>query len=235
VAIADAVAIRFVPHFTVTRDRVQNTGSTAITPEVAVVRRLPLLITIALAGAGLAACGGSASGSEVTPTTPPSPAATVAVSPTKAAGSPAASPTQAASPSAGASPTATAEAATATTAPATATTAPVENTTAPQPTTAPPTPTPPPSSGNPLSASVGVTGSVRFFWAPNAVTIAPGGTVTWSWSGPTQPHNVSGTDFALSTAPLKADSASFTFSAPGVYHFVCDIHPDTMVGTVTVQ
>ena len=50
-----------------------------------------------------------------------------------------------------------------------------------------------------------------------------------------QPHYVSGTDFPLSSAVSKSGSASYTFASAGVYHFVCDIHPDSMTGTVTVQ
>lgn len=199
------------------------------------MRRLPLSITtFALAGALLAACSGS-SASEITPTHE---AASPATAPATVAGALTAGPTATATATTAASATATTEASATTppTAAATATTAPAEATQAPQPTQAPePTPTPPPASSNPMSAAVSAAGTVRFIWSPSAVTIAPGGTVTWSWTEPVQPHNVAGTDFPLSSAVSKSGSASHTFTAPGVYHFVCEIHPDSMTGTVTVQ
>jgi len=86
-----------------------------------------------------------------------------------------------------------------------------------------------------MSATVGVAGTVRFVWSPSNVTIAPGGTVTWAWNEPVQPHNVAGDNFPLSSAISKSGSVSHTFTAPGVYTFSCETHPDTMRGKVTVQ
>lgn len=200
------------------------------------MRGLPLSITLALAAVWLAACGGADSKSEPTPTHVTASATAVATTVATAAGaaSPTAAPSSAPSPTSAASPSPSAEAATPTAAPPTATNPPAANTpVATQPPA--PTATPAPAGGNPMSAFVGATGTVRFFWSPSAVKVAPGGTVTWSWNEPVQPHNVSGTDFPLSSAATKAGSASYTFSTPGVYHFTCDIHPDTMTGTVTVQ
>lgn len=201
------------------------------------MRRLPLyIITIALAGALLAACGGSDSKDEATPTHQAGTATAASSASATSQPSATSAATQASSATTGPSATASAEAATPTTAAATATNPPPANTQAP--TQAPPPPataTPPPASGNPLSASVVATGTVRFFWSPSAVKIAPGGTVTWSWNEPVQPHNVSGADFPLSSDVSKSGSASYTFTSPGVYHFSCDIHPDTMTGTVTVE
>lgn len=203
------------------------------------MRRLPLYTAIALAGALLAACGGADSKDEPAPTNVPgtATAAVAAVATATGAASPAATSTSAPTPSSGASPSPSAEPASPTPvppAPPTATNPPAANTPiATQPPA--PTATPVPAGGNPMSASVGATGAVRFFWSPSAVKVAPGGTVTWSWNEPVQPHNVSGTDFPLSSSASKAGSASYTFSTPGVYHFTCDIHPDTMTGTVTVQ
>jgi plastocyanin len=37
------------------------------------------------------------------------------------------------------------------------------------------------------------------------------------------------------TAPHKASSVTFAISKPGIYHFQCDVHPDTMKGTLTVN
>jgi plastocyanin len=36
------------------------------------------------------------------------------------------------------------------------------------------------------------------------------------------------------TAPHKASVVTFSITRPGVYHFVCDVHPDTMKGTIAV-
>ena len=100
----------------------------------------------------------------------------------------------------------------------------------------PPTATPPPPSNNPASATIGVTGTAKFFWAPSSVAIATGGTVTWAWNEPVQPHNVAGVDFAFGPTEItKSGSVSYTFTTPGTYHFTCEVHPDTMRGTVTVQ
>lgn len=35
--------------------------------------------------------------------------------------------------------------------------------------------------------------------------------------------------------PGKAASITFSISKPGVYHFQCDVHPQDMVGTLTVR
>jgi len=67
------------------------------------------------------------------------------------------------------------------------------------------------------------------------VTVAPGGTVTWAWST-TLPHNVVGVDFAFGpTDIVKAGSVSHTFAAAGTYTVNCEVHPDTMRGTVVVE
>jgi plastocyanin len=80
-----------------------------------------------------------------------------------------------------------------------------------------------------------VTGSNRFFWSPSTVAISPGGTVTWAWNEPVQPHNVVGDNFPVSSPITKSASVSHTFSAPGTYTFYCETHPDTMRGKVVVQ
>ena len=86
-----------------------------------------------------------------------------------------------------------------------------------------------------MSAAIGVGEVGTSRWIPAAVSVAVGGTVSWSWSGTSQFHNVFGIDFPLSSDPAKSGSFAHTFGAPGVYHFTCDVHPDTMRGTVTVQ
>jgi plastocyanin len=66
------------------------------------------------------------------------------------------------------------------------------------------------------------------------VLIAPGGTVTWSWSNAAQPHNIVGDGFGDPTLGRNG-SYSFTFTQPGTYPFTCQSHSDTMNGEVIVQ
>lgn len=196
--------------------------------------RLRTLIPAAVATSIiLAGCGGSDS-ADPTPTPPPqstrtstapaggdttpiSSPATIAASPTPAAASatatsgasPAISPTLPASPEA-------------------------TPTQAAADTPVPPTPTQQPDSGNPTSAAVGVTGTVRYFWAPASVSIAPGGSVTFSWDS-NAVHDLSISALGIATSPKKQFSQTVIFANPGSYSFVCEIHADTMAGTITVQ
>ncbi|MFN2563480.1 MAG: plastocyanin/azurin family copper-binding protein [Gemmatimonadaceae bacterium] len=94
-----------------------------------------------------------------------------------------------------------------------------------------PTPTPPPPSGS--TATVTTPGET---FSPSNVTIAPGGTVTWQFSGAR--HNVT----FQGTAPTGGNvpdqepgtSASRTFTAAGTYNYSCTRHSG-MTGRVTVQ
>ena len=73
-------------------------------------------------------------------------------------------------------------------------------------------------------------------WDPNAVSVNVGDTVTWRFDGTTQAHNVKSTtpnwnidtNFAVAGPP-----AAYTFTAEGVYDFVCELHA-SMTGRVTV-
>jgi plastocyanin len=75
-------------------------------------------------------------------------------------------------------------------------------------------------------------------WAPPAVTIKAGETVTWSFAGTTALHNVvsRGSNWSYRNGdPVRGGpSGSFTFPTPGVFEYVCEVHVTTMVGTVTV-
>jgi len=72
-------------------------------------------------------------------------------------------------------------------------------------------------------------------WSPRDVTVKVGETVTWNFTGAV--HNVASTstnwsfrtEFGAGQPP-----ASYTFGAPGTYAFVCEVHSNTMTGTVTV-
>ena len=75
-------------------------------------------------------------------------------------------------------------------------------------------------------------------WSPPAVTIRAGETVTWSFAGTGVFHNVasnsSNWSFRNGDPAIAPPPGSFTFTTPGVYAFVCQIHATTMTGTVTV-
>jgi plastocyanin len=75
-------------------------------------------------------------------------------------------------------------------------------------------------------------------WTPSNVTVKAGETVTWSFAGTGVFHNVasnsSNWSFRNGDPAIAPPPGSFTFTTPGVYGFVCQIHATTMTGTVTV-
>src|SRR5215207_2339468 len=89
------------------------------------------------------------------------------------------------------------------------------------------------------AATISVTGNATT-WSPPSVTVTTGETVRWSFSGSNLPHNVHGTSPNFSPAlqsqiGTNQGPVDYQFTAPGVYTFVCDVHPTTMTGTVTVE
>jgi LPXTG-motif cell wall-anchored protein len=83
------------------------------------------------------------------------------------------------------------------------------------------------------AASTGVTIS-DFKFAPGAVTVNAGDTVTWSNSGPTG-HSATANDGSFDTGVLpKGSSGSHTFTQAGTFSYFCKPHP-FMKGTVVVQ
>ena len=185
------------------------------------------LATVLLLAAALSACGGSdAASPPVTIRTATRPAAATQLSnPTQVSSGGTASPIPA-------------------TATPSATSIPAETTTAattPQATSAPtqpaaPTPTPGPSGGLPLSATMGVTGTARYFWSPGQVTIAAGGSVTFTWSGAAA-HDVTVPALGFETpgSPKPEGTYTVTFPAAGTFEVICVIHSATMRGKVIVQ
>jgi cytochrome c len=75
-------------------------------------------------------------------------------------------------------------------------------------------------------------------WAPNAVTIQQGDTVRWEFDDALVQHNINATsdNWELDTDLIPPDGppVEHTFAAPGIYTFLCDLHPG-MSGTVTVE
>ena len=71
-------------------------------------------------------------------------------------------------------------------------------------------------------------------YAPNPVTVAVGGTVTWT-NNDSVAHNSVGTNGAWNSGTIQpGGSLSMTFPSSGSFPYHCSIHPG-MVGTVTVQ
>lgn len=92
----------------------------------------------------------------------------------------------------------------------------------------------PPGPVAPMTATVEAGAATNTF-TPSAVTIAKGGTVTWTIG--TRRHNV--TFFANPAAPASVEAgtnvtASRTFPQAGSYPYNCSLHAG-MTGIITVQ
>jgi plastocyanin len=91
--------------------------------------------------------------------------------------------------------------------------------------------------GTTARAAANVTITARdFFWSPDAVQIQVGDTVTWTNAQGF--HNVLLGDSRLNQPGFPADPPwnpppTRTFTEPGSYTFVCEVHPG-MTGTVNV-
>ena len=92
----------------------------------------------------------------------------------------------------------------------------------------------PPTGGGPPTptATNAVTVSDNQF-APSAIRVAPGTTVTWTWAQGSSVHNVT---FEGGASNNLANGATFshTFPTAGTFTYQCTLHPG-MTGTVTVQ
>jgi plastocyanin len=73
-----------------------------------------------------------------------------------------------------------------------------------------------------------------FMFSPMTLTVSPGSTVTWkNLDG--EPHLVVSLDGAFRSQALdQKDSFSFKFDKPGVYKYICTIHPQ-MKGAIVVK
>ncbi len=188
--------------------------------------RLFLLPAAMLITALAVACGGGSSAdtgdeTEVPDATPPT-----TVTPT----TPIPAPPWATSSPVGESPTA--PAAVDTPAP-TQTPVPTSDATAPTQATQPPAPT---ATNTPtLLMAVDVTVVNDLSFSPNRIEVPAGSTINFSWNG-NVPHTVSSDDAGFASgAPAKADSLSVVLTTPGTYRFICETHPTTMKGLITVS
>jgi plastocyanin len=74
---------------------------------------------------------------------------------------------------------------------------------------------------------------VDFSFKPQEVTVAVGGTVTWTNNGSAS-HTATANDGSFDSGTLTSGkSFSFTFSTAGSFDYICSIHP-FMKGTVKV-
>lgn len=102
--------------------------------------------------------------------------------------------------------------------------------------------------GSPLTFTANATGTPaagaiivgNSFFNPTATTVPTGTAVTWTWTGTgVVPHSVRslGSPSFPSSLVLTGEGRtySFTFTAPGVYSYDCEIHGAAMSGTITVQ
>ena len=74
----------------------------------------------------------------------------------------------------------------------------------------------------------------EFAFAPAALTVPVGTTVTWV-NGDEEPHTVTSRNGQFGSPGLDRDEAfSRTFTTPGTFQYFCALHP-RMTGTVLVQ
>ncbi|SRR5579871_6357700 len=76
----------------------------------------------------------------------------------------------------------------------------------------------------------------NFAFTPSTLTVKAGTTVTWHFNQPSAPHNVvslSAPQLFNSGTPKGKGTFSFTFTTPGTYPYLCQVHP-AMRGTIVV-
>ena len=74
----------------------------------------------------------------------------------------------------------------------------------------------------------------NFDFSPMDMTVAAGASVTWkNMDG--EPHTVASSDGLFRSPALdQNDTYTFKFDHPGVFKYICSIHPK-MMGVITVQ
>ena len=91
--------------------------------------------------------------------------------------------------------------------------------------------------GSTKTVEVGAGSGTSF--GPEEVTIAPGDTVVWEWTGEGGAHNVVAEDGAFNSgSPEEGSGITFehTFQETGEFPYICEPHEAVgMVGTVIVQ
>ena len=74
--------------------------------------------------------------------------------------------------------------------------------------------------------------AVDFAFEPDLTEVAAGDAVTWTNDGETI-HNVKGKGF-FSEAINPGETYEHEFEKPGTYEYLCNLHPETMRGTIEV-
>ena len=90
------------------------------------------------------------------------------------------------------------------------------------------------ASGPVATTAVDLPPSYRF--APPDISVAAGATVTWT-NHDNFTHSVAFLDGGLPADPRlmkPGETATFTFTTPGTFHYQCSFHPQNMKGTVVV-
>ena len=96
--------------------------------------------------------------------------------------------------------------------------------------------TPPAPATLAVAAGAGGVTMADFSFSPASITVSAGDTVTWTNSGPDEPHTATANDGSFDTGEVAVgSSASHTFTSAGTFPYVCSIHPDQMRGTVIVE
>ena len=90
------------------------------------------------------------------------------------------------------------------------------------------------ASNGPAAEGATIVMAKDFMFAPTALTVAAGSTVTWT-NRDDEPHTVVSDSGLFRSAALDTnESFSFRFDKPGTYRYMCSIHP-RMVGTIVVR
>jgi plastocyanin len=92
------------------------------------------------------------------------------------------------------------------------------------------------SSGPPTTLGPDDVEVANFAFTPSSLTVKAGTTVTWHFNQPSAPHNVvslANPPVFNSGTPKGTGTFSFTFTSPGTYPYVCQVHPN-MHGTIVV-
>jgi plastocyanin len=92
------------------------------------------------------------------------------------------------------------------------------------------------SSGPPTTLGPNDIEVADFTFAPPTLTVKVGTTVTWHFDQPSAPHNVVSLTTPVlfnSGTPKGTGTYSFTFTTPGTFPYLCQIHPE-MKGTIIV-
>jgi len=90
-----------------------------------------------------------------------------------------------------------------------------------------------PSGGGGSTVTVGTPAGGLVF-SPTNITVAPNGTVTWSWNSGGVAHDVTFQD-GSNSGPKSSGTFQKTFPTAGTFSYICSIHGSVMSGTVTVS